>query len=164
MLAVVGACAVVLGAIFVYYVARGIQAERSGDSEGSFYAIVAAGIALVACVISGALFALLRSRGAVHAAPSAPVSERLVPPYALASVSAVAGVLAWLPLLPLVSPLGYAAIAVVVGMLGVRSASLVASERRELVASVVGVGLGLLHFIVRMVLDMQPRPPGTLVE
>jgi hypothetical protein len=114
-----GAGTVALGVMFVYSVARCIHAERSGDSDQVFHAIVAAGIALVAGIVSGALCVLFKSPRATEGVTSP--SDPLIPPYALATVSAMAGVLAWLPLLPLVSPLGYAAVAVVVGMFGLRA-------------------------------------------
>ncbi len=143
--AVVGSLA---SASVVYYLVGCVRAELSSNSETSFQSLVAAGISLVVAVIAWTVFAALGSArlppARVHEDESETGSDT---GGILASVSVVAGVLAWLPLLPLVSPVGYAAIAMVAGLFALRALQS-RGARRDLRIAVAGTVAGTLYVLV----------------
>jgi hypothetical protein len=149
----------VTGAVaFVCYLRRALQADSSGQPEEGFWAIVYSGLGAAGGLLSGvAAYVALsgwRSSGQPRLTANPAVDEGLGVGGALASASLISGLLSWVPLLPVLTPVVYAAAAVLLGLLGVRALAEMPSRVRDRRLAFAGSALGFVYLALYLALTI----------
>jgi hypothetical protein len=131
---------------------RSCVLDQSGDPEKTMPAIVAT-LELAALLIGCVAIDILWARPTLE--PGVQMAAGNVDfGGAAAMTSAVAGVLAWLPLIPLAGPIVYASVATLAGLVALRHLQRGHTRRGErriaIVGAVAGVANLLFHFVLSL--------------
>ena len=128
---------------------RSCALDRRGDPESAMPSIV---LTLVLCMSLLACLAidyLMSTRTSLPAALNPPGQVEFGE--ATAMVSAVAGALAWLPIIPIAGPVVFAAVATLSGLFALRASPSDKHQSRQRSMAVLGGAAGVLYFLVWLV-------------
>jgi len=151
---------ILAAATFLHLGYQAYRSDSTGASEDTFHLLIRAGAVLGVAALLMGVYGVLRSAPAGGALPLTGAIEKppigLLPePWILARVSVAAGVLSWLPLIPLLGPPGYALLALLAGWLTVRRLAHAAGPDRLL--AVAGILLGGICAILQLVTTLTAR-------
>lgn len=150
LLRVLGLLILACGCAAGYFIYQSLRSDAARQPEESFQAIVRGGWFLLGAVFLGVLYFSTRRRTASRLAQPSEnaIQQGVAAARTMASISALAGVLCWLPLMPLLGPLGYAAAAVIAGLWAIRDMSRAPNLRLERGLAIAGSASGAIYFVV----------------
>jgi hypothetical protein len=134
------------------------RADSRHESEQSFQHGFVGILSILSGVALAVTYAFL-GRGPVAPVAPAPESayEGIGTGGTLASVSVLAAVLCWIPLLPVMSPIAMATTAVLTGLFGLRALRGRAGRVRDRTTAFAGTTLGSLYFLLYVVASWSRR-------
>jgi hypothetical protein len=142
------------------YMVASFRADSRHESEQSFQHGFVGILSILSGVALAVAYAFL-GRGSVAPVPVAPAPESAYEGIGiggtLASVSVLAAVLCWLPLLPVMSPIAMATTAVLTGLFGLRALRGRAGRVRDRATALAGTALGSLYFLLYVVVSWSRR-------